>query len=253
MKNYHELINRLYLRNLNLLEFTRLLKSFFDFDFLDDKIFIDHVLHMNYMFERTDINVVSKNINIDKANFCFVDIECSGSNYKFDQIIEIGAIMVSNNVIIDKFHSLVYCKSIPYKIQKLTGITENMLLNSPNIKHVLSDFRDFLRNDSIFVSHGIIFDYNFIFNSFKLHNITPMLNPSLCTFELSKRTILSKKYGLKYLNEMLGINEEIHHRALEDANVSRKIFDICLLSLPKIVNTIQDLINFSKNKINYPY
>ena len=77
-----------------------------------------------------------------KDDYVLVDIETTGFSPRFNDIIEIGAIKVKSNKIIDTFQSLI---SIPYKIDltitNLTGITNEMLKNEGrNIKSVLLDF-----------------------------------------------------------------------------------------------------------------
>lgn len=184
-----------------------------------------------------------KNTPIKEEIFCVVDIETSGS-IKDGQIIEIGAIKLQNFKIIDKFETLIYAPFVPENISELTGIVANDLKDAPNLKTSLEKFKIFLQ-DSVFVAHNVRFDYNFISHSLNKIGLGILLNPRLCTIELAKRTIPSKKYGLEYLKGTLNINNT-HHRAMNDAISAGMIFKYCAQLLSDNIITTYDLINFSK-------
>lgn len=72
-----------------------------------------------------------------------------------------------------------------------------------------------------------------------------LLNRRICTIDLARRTIPSQKYGLGTLKELLGINNA-HHRALNDAIAASEIFKECIKRVPWSVQSVEDLIVFSK-------
>ncbi|MBE7357422.1 3'-5' exonuclease [Campylobacter sp. RM12327] len=186
---------------------------------------------------------VFKHTLIKDQVFCIVDIETNGS-MKDGQIIEIGAVKLQNSKIVDTFETLIYAPFIPENITQLTGIFTNDLKDAPNLKIALEKFKIFLQ-DSVFIAHNVRFDYNFISNSLSKIGLGILLNPKLCTIELAKRTISSKKYGLEHLKELLNINNA-HHRAMSDTISATKIFQHCLNFIPDNIKTTYDLINFSK-------
>lgn len=193
----------------------------------------------------------AKNLIWHESELCFVDIETTSSNIETGQIIEIGAIKTKKAKIIDKFETFIYSPYVPEEITKLTGIESTMLEKAPKLKEALQHFKQFL-GDNMFVAHNVGFDYNFISASLQNCELAPLLNLRLCTLDLSRKIILAKRHALPYLNEMLGINTQISHRALADAITSFELYKICSLSLPHEVQTLQDLVNFSKGKITYP-
>jgi DNA polymerase-3 subunit epsilon len=75
--------------------------------------------------------------------FVFVDIETNGSDAKKDNIIEIGALKVRDNIIIDRCESLVYDTDILPYVSKVTGITDSMIENAPQQKDIAKDLRNF--------------------------------------------------------------------------------------------------------------
>ena len=78
-----------------------------------------------------------------------------------------------------------------------------------------------------------------------------LLNPKLCTIELAKKVIPSKRYALAYLNDFLSIHTPVSHRAYADALTSLKIFNIATMMFPPSVRSMQDLIDFSKGRVGY--
>ena len=184
--------------------------------------------------------------NYKDQTFVIVDIETSGSKSYNSQVIEIGAIKYKNRTILDRFESFIHAKELPEYISKLTGITLDDLVYAPTQKEVLKRFKEFL-GDSVFVAHNVNFDYNFLSDKLNELGFEKLANRKLCTIDLAKRTIRSQKYGLGFLNESLGINTLIHHRAYADALTAMKILVISFKNIPKDVKTTEDLIEFSKN------
>ena len=184
------------------------------------------------------------------ATFCIVDLETNGGKPDNSQIIEIGAVKMRNGEIVDRFDSLVHCSYVPKYVTKITGIDTDDLMDAPKLKTVLQQFKLFLRG-SIFVAHNVDFDYKFLSNSFKRYGLGELANRKVCTIDLARKTIKSDKYGLKHLNETLNLQNLSHHRALSDALATAKLLQIVLQKLPKEVETVEDLIAFSKrNKKN---
>ena len=68
------------------------------------------------------------------SDFVVVDIETTGLRCKEDDIIEISAVKVENDEIVDEFSSLVHTdKEISPFIYSLTGISNSMLGNADDI------------------------------------------------------------------------------------------------------------------------
>ncbi len=189
----------------------------------------------------------TKFIPIEQATFCIVDIETNGSKIQKHQIIEIAAVKVKNSKIIDTFETLIKCESINEHITEITGICAEDTKNSPDLKSVMHDFKAFL-GDAIFVAHDVKFDYKFISDSLEKVGLLPLSNRTLCSIDLAERTIESYRYGLKYLNEYLGLNPNAtHHRAMSDVMTTYELFIRSLQKLPDEVKTVEDLIEFSKS------
>ncbi|TQR29561.1 3'-5' exonuclease [Campylobacter sp. MIT 99-7217] len=197
-----------------------------------------------FLNANNEISLKTRTTKIKEEIFCVVDIETSGS-IRSGQIIEIGAVKIQNSKEIARFQSLIKATDIPPNIEELTGINLTMLKNAPSLASVLNEFRIFLK-DSIFVAHNVNFDYNFISSSLSACDFGILLNKKLCTIELARRIILSERYGLDSLKEILNINTP-HHRALSDALAASEILKYCLSKLPRHIKTTEELIGFSKS------
>ena len=109
------------------------------------------------------------------ATYAVVDLETTGNQLDFDDIIQIGITFVRNNHIIDTYHSMIRTNlEIPPFIQALTSIEENMLQQAPYFNQVAEEIYDKIK-DCIFVAHNVDFDLNFIKRHLKIviFNIVP--------------------------------------------------------------------------------
>ena len=101
-----------------------------------------------------DKNLLSTD-NLDFIeNFTVIDIETTGLSCEKNEIIELSAIRVRNGIITDKFSSLVKPSGhINSFIKNLTGISNEMVENAPDIKSVLPEFMEFVSQDVLPVSY----------------------------------------------------------------------------------------------------
>ena len=179
-----------------------------------------------------------------KQKYCVLDIETNGSKPGTSQVIEIGAIMVQNGKIIDRYETFVECAYLPEYISKITGIELEDLIGAPSRIEALIGLRHFMQ-DAIFVAHNANFDYGFLNASFDRFGLGNIGNPKLCTIDLARRTFESERYGLAYLIDFLEIETATHHRAFSDAICANKVMEKSLENIPKYVETTDDFLRFS--------
>ena len=93
------------------------------------------------------------------------DLETTGLSPKTDEILEIGAYKIIDEVVKDKFHSYIRPKKeIPYFITEINGITNEMVADEEPIEVILPEFYNFCKN-SILLGHNIkAFDFKFLLN-----------------------------------------------------------------------------------------
>lgn len=172
-----------------------------------------------------------QNVNLDSV-FVVFDIETTGLNPKNDNIIEIGAVKISNRKVVDSFSTFVHIdKKLPGKIIELTSITDDMLQGQPEIDEALPAFLDFAKG-CVLVAHNAKFDLGFIKEKAKVLSIENYNPTVLDTLELSKALIKDvKNHRLNTLTKKLGINLINHHRAVDDANATGQLLIILLNKL----------------------
>ena len=75
------------------------------------------------------------------SSFVVFDIETTGFSKNNDRIIEIGAVKIVEGKIVDNYSSFVnHDIKIPYKIEQLTGINDDMVIKAPTIDKVYQSF-----------------------------------------------------------------------------------------------------------------
>lgn len=176
--------------------------------------------------------------------YVIFDIETTGLNREYNKIIEIGAVKIKCGKIIDRFSSFVNPREdLKDEIIKLTGITDEMLLNEPDEDYVLPRFIEFF-GDSILVAHNAKFDMGFI-KKWAERNNRVIKNTVLDTVGLS-RTLFPdmSKHTLNVLAKRLNVSLENHHRAIDDAEATANIFLKCI----EILNNEHNI--FTLNEIN---
>ena len=152
------------------------------------------------------------------------DLETTGFSPIQDKIIEIGAVKVENGQITEKFSTFVNPKiPIPFEITKLTGITDEMVVDAKPIEEVLPEFLGFIK-DAVLVAHNAGFDVSFIEQNCRYQNIKPDF-ASVDTVALARVLLPTlSKYKLNVVAKALNISLENHHRAVDDAGATAEIF-----------------------------
>ncbi|HOI64907.1 MAG TPA: PolC-type DNA polymerase III, partial [Mesotoga sp.] len=168
-------------------------------------------------------NLQDETLSLEEASFVVFDLETTGLNPKEDEIIEIGAVRVEGNEIIDTFSSFVKpSKEVSSLITSITGITNEDLESAQDIKTVLPGFIKFCEG-SILVAHNALFDYGFVRNTVKKHFGGDWEMPCIDTLALAKSLIKSKSYSLDTIVKKLKLGHFEHHRASEDARVTSEV------------------------------
>ncbi|HHX59621.1 MAG TPA: PolC-type DNA polymerase III [Epulopiscium sp.] len=183
--------------------------------------------------------------------FVVFDIETTGLKPGANKITEIGAVKMKNGEVIEEFQSFVNPGvSIPEKIVKLTGITDQMVKGAPSVEKVLPEFLNFI-GDSCLVAHNSGFDMGFI-RYFADEMGIVIYNSVIDTLGLS-RTLLPhlRRHRLNLIAEDLGITLENHHRAVDDARATAEIFQIFVEMLTeKGIVYIKTINSFVSGKID---
>src|SRR5574339_1237669 len=157
--------------------------------------------------------------------YAIVDIETTGGYAENHRITEVAIYHHDGIQVTDEYHTLINPgRNIPYYITGLTGITTEMVLESPPFEEVAEDLFKRLEG-KIFVAHNAHFDYSFLKKEFEQVAINCQ-SKKLCTVRLSRKIIPGlRSYSLGSLAESLGIEIMNRHRAGGDASATVRIFD----------------------------
>ena len=197
--------------------------------------------------DMVDIAINPKNASLND-DFVVFDIETTGFSPEKNNIIEIGAVKVSQGKIVDKFSTFVNPKEpVPFRITQLTGITDEMVMDAPFITEVLPEFFEFAKG-CVFVAHNATFDMGFIMKKAKDLHIER--DYSYVDTLAAARVLMPKmgKYTLDNLCKELKISLENHHRAVDDAGATAEIFvEFVRMFNEKGINTLTEVNEFGNS------
>ena len=156
------------------------------------------------------------------------DIETTGLSNRTCKIIEIGAVKIKGDEIIDRFDIFVDPEvHIPEEITALTSITDEMVKGAPKEREGVEKFLEFA-GGCMLVAHNASFDIGFIRTAAERHSI-PFNNAFIDTVGLSKYVNPElKNHKLDTIVKHYKIGDFHHHRADDDAEVLARIFIIML-------------------------
>lgn len=167
-----------------------------------------------------------KNLNRFIDDYVLVDIETTGLSPIYDDIIEIGAIKVENNKMVDEYSQLIKIDRIlPQKITELTGITDSMLATGKMPKTVLEEFVNFVGNNVI-IGHNVNFDLGFLCNKCKKYLDYNLNNDYIDTLYLARKLVPNSiNHKLGTLAKLFNISYEGAHRGLKDVEITYEVYN----------------------------
>ena len=190
--------------------------------------------------------------------FVVFDLETTGFSNINDKITEIGAVKIRDFEIVDRFSELVNPeKDISYRVQELTGITNEMVKDKPTIEEILPKFMEFV-GDDVLVAHNADFDTGFIMQKCKEQGLE-YKNKKVDTLMLARIMLPNlKRYKLDKVAKEVGVQLINHHRAVDDAEATANIFIKFLGMLKKQgveklsdVNTVLGKVDYTKLKTHH--
>ena len=99
------------------------------------------------------------------------DVETTGLSVTNNRIIELAGVKMQDGKEIDRFATFINPhEKIPYNIQQLTNINDDMVKDAPDIEDELPKFVEFI-GDCVLVAHNARFDMGFLQANLKAHGI----------------------------------------------------------------------------------
>ncbi|WP_018922517.1 PolC-type DNA polymerase III [Salsuginibacillus kocurii] len=159
--------------------------------------------------------------DLAEETYVVFDVETTGLSAVYDTIIELAAVKVRDGEIIDRFESFANPhEKLSSTIIDLTGITDDMVKDAPEVEQVLADFKAFTEG-SILVAHNASFDMGFLNAGYKHANLSVAEEPVIDTLELGRLLYPKmKNHRLNTLCKAFDIELVSHHRAIYDAEAT---------------------------------
>ena len=192
----------------------------------------------------------SKNQSLDDSYVVF-DLETTGFSPNTCKIIEIGAVKVENGTITERFSEFVNPQvPIPFKIEELTGIRDDMVMGAETIEEILPRFMEFCEG-CVMIAHNAEFDMSFI-----RKNCMDLDIP--CDHTVGDTVAMARillpalhRFKLDTVAKALKISLENHHRAVDDAECTAHIFVTFIDMLnERPIETLNDLNSLGATSVD---
>ncbi len=194
-------------------------------------------------------NLEDRDRLIEELEYVVFDLETTGLHAASDEIIEIGAVKLRGNETVDEFHALVKPDTLPENnIKDMTGISETELTSAPAIKEVLPIFLRFCEG-CVLVAHNATFDYRFVRAAVRSVMGEDWSHPYIDTLALSRAMLKTKSHKLDSVASYLNLGSFKHHRGLEDAKITARIFKRFVAMMKKRgIKTLRDMERLKEDR-----
>jgi DNA polymerase III subunit alpha, Gram-positive type len=158
---------------------------------------------------------------LKEGTYIVFDVETTGLSVVYNTIIELAAVKLQNGEVVERFERFANPhEPLSKTIMDLTGITDDMLVDAPEIDAVLRDFRKFA-GDGVLVAHNARFDMGFVNAGYRKIGEAELSNPVIDTLELARFLLPElKNHRLNTICDKLGVELISHHRAVYDAEAT---------------------------------
>ncbi|RJE86790.1 PolC-type DNA polymerase III [Paenibacillus sp. 1011MAR3C5] len=175
-------------------------------------------LEANVVNDAVPMVLNSRPAPLATSTYIVFDIETTGLSVVNNKIIELAGVRMQDGKEIDRFSTFINPhEKIPYHIQQLTNINDDMVKDAPELEPKLREFISFI-GDDILVAHNARFDIGFIQANCKSLGLPEVTNPVLDTLELARFLYPTmKNHRLNTLSDKYKISLENHHRAVDDS------------------------------------
>lgn len=159
-----------------------------------------------------------KRVPTNTLSYVVLDLETTGLNPIDDRIIEIGAVKIGESI--EEYHAVVKQeRTIPEKIQELTGIREEEVQSGKDEKIAIDELMEWIGKNTI-VGYNVRFDIKFLNEAMKRFGKGKLTNETYDVMQyVKKEHMFLKNYHLETVLQAYDMESEVPHRALEDAKL----------------------------------
>lgn len=160
------------------------------------------------------------------STYTVLDIETTGLDPRYCEIIEISAMKYSSGQNIGTFSTLVKpSEPIDEYITSLTGITNDMLKSAPDISETMQKFYNFVGSDLI-VGYNVNFDINFLYDNLLNCRSLILSNSFIDVMRIARKILPGlKNHKQATVADHYGISTAGAHRAAVDCEICNAIFE----------------------------
>ena len=160
-------------------------------------------------------------------DYCVVDLETTGIFVRSARIIEISAIKVRGNQVIDEYSTLVNPECpIPPDATAVNHITDDMVKDSPTIDKIIDSFMSFVGEDIIVGYNNAGFDMNILYDTYLQLRGIPFSNDYIDMLHASRRCLSQlNNHRLETVSKHYSLDTEGEHRALKDCYLTKAVYD----------------------------
>ncbi len=178
--------------------------------------------------DEKNLRIVQNPIDLpfNDAVYTVFDIETTGLSVNYDKIIEISAIKVKNNQVIDQYDTFVNPeRPISLLTTRLTSIKNADVALAPKIEEVIPKFKEFFEG-TVMVAHNAHFDMGFIYSVLKQNDLYDGPIPTIDTLAIARSMYSDqlKRFNLKAVSKFFKVNLQQHHRAEYDTRATQEVF-----------------------------
>ena len=191
---------------------------------------------------------------LQETTFVVIDLETTGgAPHLGAAITEIGAVKICGGKRIGEFKTFIDPgHPVPAYITELTGITDEMVFQSPTIDQIFPSLLEFMGSaeETVLVAQNAPFDLSFLTFAARTHGYSWPQFHVLDTAIIARKVLTRDEVPnckLGTLAEFFGTSTTPNHRALDDARATVDVFHGLLERLGTYgIYTLEELANFGK-------
>jgi DNA polymerase III epsilon subunit family exonuclease len=139
------------------------------------------------------------------------------------RLVEIGAIKVRGNAIVDRFERLIFPEQpIPVRVIEIHGINDAAVANADSAADVLPEFFEWIGKTPL-IGHNVPFDATMLAAECLRLGISAPNNPTYCTLSASRRLLQRRSHSLQNLAIEFSLDSGRSHRASDDAETTLQL------------------------------
>lgn len=161
----------------------------------------------------------------NQKHYIVYDFETTGVDPHYCEIIEIGALKISDGQIVDSFQSFVKpFYPIPADAIEIHNITNEMVQDAPTAEQIIPSFIDFLGDSKLVGYNNARFDH-IILKRYAMAICNVQINNSISdVYSLCRKKIDLKRYRLSDVAAYFKIQPSNIHRSLGDCETTWECF-----------------------------